>query len=383
MKNFKFLLLIIISFFLVNKVQAQPLDVSTEDTQENVIVDENENQENERVLNSLEAQVLLEINRIRLDPQLYIERLEDIKQYYDENILNLPDGDSITTQEGVEAVDEAIEFLNDLDSLPLITLGTSIISTDEPDIMSDRISSYGNTNNLISNPRKAAEFLVMQLIINDGIEEGNQRLNLFNPNLELVGLLCGQNQSNESVCVLSYTGENLEEDFIVTQLTNEEDIITPVSTNNTNNISNNNSTNDSDSKPYICYKETEDNNPENPEDNIVYKAPLCMEGNLADGDRTLDDNSFYDSYYVYIKPEDTLQITLESNDFDTFLAIQDPTITNPEQSIIQQNDDMNDTTRNSQLELSVETEGVYYVIVNSYDAESQGEYVLKVIDMEN
>ncbi len=67
---------------------------------------------------ALEQAFLEEVNRARTNPKAYADRLEEIKQYYDGNEFKLPGQSPIRISEGVEAVDEAIEFLRNADPLP-------------------------------------------------------------------------------------------------------------------------------------------------------------------------------------------------------------------------------------------------------------------------
>lgn len=397
MNLFNLLLLIALSFVLVPKIQAQTLLSSD---QINLQPTPSLIAQNPRTLSSLESQVLLEINRIRLNPQAYIARLEGNKAYYNGNILTFPNEAPITTQEGIAGVNSAIEFLKGLKPLPLIRLGENNVITPNPNLttLADRIMTYGSSNQLQSNPRKAAEMIVMQLIINDGFPQRNQRLNLFNNNLQLVDLLCGEGSANNYVCVLSYTGNNLQANFRVTNSQNTSQNVTNNNVNNNNSPNINNPNNNPNNRPNnnnnsnnpnnnsssnnnlalntnnICVNEAQQNNP-----NIVYQTPLCMRGNLANGDTKLgSDNSFYDNYLLYVPANSHLRVTLESEDFDTFLAIQDPQITDIQRQIIQQNDDIDENNRNSVIEFTVSREGIYRVIVNSYEANSQGSYILRV-----
>jgi hypothetical protein len=118
---------------------------------------------------------------------------------------------------------------------------------------------------------------------------------------------------------------------------------------------------------------------DNQENPIIYKESFCIRGSLEQGDKKLDsDNSFYDDYYLYLNQGQSLKINLTSTEFDTFLALQDPNIADPQQQIIAQNDDISENNTNSEIQLTVTKEGVYRIIVNSYNPNSQGEYILTV-----
>ena len=97
-------------------------------------------------------------------------------------------------------------------------------------------------------------------------------------------------------------------------------------------------------------------------------------GTLEEGDDVIpNDGSFYDSYPLDGSAGDSFTIILESQDFDTFLAIMDR-----EGNIIEQNDDINEEDSNSRLKITLPDNGSYSVIVNAYDQGGKGSYVLTV-----
>jgi hypothetical protein len=116
---------------------------------------------------------------------------------------------------------------------------------------------------------------------------------------------------------------------------------------------------------------------DNQKSNLPDTAQLLekiQRGILTDGDAVIpNDGSFYDSYPLQAKAGDSFIIELESQDFDTFLAIMDS-----EGNILQQNDDVGDRDSNSRIRVTLPKDGVYSVIVNAYDKKGKGEYVLTI-----
>jgi hypothetical protein len=107
-------------------------------------------------------------------------------------------------------------------------------------------------------------------------------------------------------------------------------------------------------------------------------SPLLLEkihkGILEEGDSVIpNDGSLYDSYPLQGNAGDAFIISVESDEFDTFLAIMDA-----QGNVLQQNDDISDSNSNSRLKVTLPKDGVYSVIVNAYDQEGKGEYVLTV-----
>ncbi|NER81837.1 MAG: tetratricopeptide repeat protein, partial [Leptolyngbya sp. SIO1D8] len=96
---------------------------------------------------------------------------------------------------------------------------------------------------------------------------------------------------------------------------------------------------------------------------------LQVEGRLETGDATLDDKSFYDTYTFEAEAGQTVIITLESAEFDTYLFLFDP-----DGNKIAENDDHRGT--NSQIYTTLSTPGTYTVLVNSYAARATGNYTL-------
>ena len=86
-----------------------------------------------------------------------------------------------------------------------------------------------------------------------------------------------------------------------------------------------------------------------------------------------DDGSLYDFYPIEGKAGDSFTIYLESDDFDAFVALVDSN-----GKTVGENDDVSQEDSNSQLEVTLPEDGVYNVIVNTYDEDGTGEYTLKV-----
>ena len=97
-------------------------------------------------------------------------------------------------------------------------------------------------------------------------------------------------------------------------------------------------------------------------------------GSLEQGDRVIsDDGSFYDSYPLEGQAGESFNIYLESDEFDAFVALIDA-----EGNIIDQNDDISQEDSNSRLRVTLPEDGIYNVIVNTYDEGGTGKYVLTV-----
>jgi hypothetical protein len=106
---------------------------------------------------------------------------------------------------------------------------------------------------------------------------------------------------------------------------------------------------------------------------LADQALLEKQGMLASGDAVLDDGSLYDQYSFVGSIGQQLVIYLESQDFDPYLILLDPTGRR-----ISENDDISRTNRNSRLVITLPSEGTYTVVANSYEAGKSGMYKLLV-----
>ncbi|MEM6610679.1 MAG: pre-peptidase C-terminal domain-containing protein [Cyanobacteria bacterium P01_C01_bin.72] len=97
-------------------------------------------------------------------------------------------------------------------------------------------------------------------------------------------------------------------------------------------------------------------------------------GALEEGDRVIaDDGSLYDFYPIQGKKGDSFTIYLESDEFDAFVALVDSN-----GKTIDENDDISQQDSNSQIKVTLPADGIYNVIVNTYDEKGTGEYILTV-----
>ena len=86
-----------------------------------------------------------------------------------------------------------------------------------------------------------------------------------------------------------------------------------------------------------------------------------------------NDNSFFDLHSFEGRAGQTVTITLESDEFDTYLVLLDA-----QGGAIEQNDDAREGNTNSMLRVTLPSSGTYRVVVNSYDNTGNGRYTLTV-----
>lgn len=101
---------------------------------------------------------------------------------------------------------------------------------------------------------------------------------------------------------------------------------------------------------------------------------LQEQGVLASGDSVLpSDNSLYDQYTFQGTAGQSVTVTVESSNFDTYVAVF-----SPDGKLLGENDDINQSSKNSGLTVTIPSNGTYRVIVNGYDNKSRGRYALSV-----
>lgn len=176
-------------------------------------------------LSTLEQDVVDEMNYARTAPAAYAQLLQERRQYYRGDRLELPGEVPIVgLTEGVAAVDDAIRDLRAI-SRPLEALGASDgLSRAAKDLVNEqsrsgatghddwqiRINRYGESGCItaenVSYGYNTARNVVMQLIIDDGSPNRGHREAILNPDLQVTGVACGSHPQYRSMCTIPYAG---------------------------------------------------------------------------------------------------------------------------------------------------------------------------------
>ena len=152
-------------------------------------------------------------NQLRQNPQSYIPKLKDYLKYFRNKIYHPPGEDPIQTYEGQDAFDDAISFLKSqkpVEPLELNEYITSACREHAYDIgekgltthegtttknISERLEKYcewdGACSESIDLGFKSAENILINLLVDDGVSNRYQRLNLFNPKFKYIGIAVG------------------------------------------------------------------------------------------------------------------------------------------------------------------------------------------------
>jgi uncharacterized protein YkwD len=175
-----------------------------------------------------EREILAEINLARTNPALYLHYLEAFKASYRGKEIKYSDGSTLITNEGVSALEEAINFIRSLKPLPplelrkglilgakdhvndLVKTGQSGHRGSDGSILEDRLNRYGSWSvsvgeDIVYRSRKARED-VIALIIDDGVKSRGHRKNIFKSDFHVIGLALSPTSKTPPMCVITFAG---------------------------------------------------------------------------------------------------------------------------------------------------------------------------------
>ena len=170
----------------------------------------------------LEKELFHQHNELRTNPKNYLSKLRDCLNHFKDKIYHKPNEDPIQTYEGISAVKEAIQFLKNQKPVHELTLNKDISQACRDHIndigpkgltnhegstgtnIGERIEKYcewdGATAENLDFGFKKAENILLNMIIDDGVKERFQRINLFNPEFNIIGIAAGPHK-DYGICV--------------------------------------------------------------------------------------------------------------------------------------------------------------------------------------
>jgi uncharacterized protein YkwD len=189
-------------------------------------------------LSNLEQEFVEELNKARTDPSGYADLIEQDKQYFYTNWLQIR-GYALSPSERRQFVDEAITFLRTHAPLPELAISNGMSQANQDHVIdqgrsgrkrghtgdnfsgpSQRLSRHGTLHNCgISNEdeyenvvylsSQNARQAVMEMLIADnlsqaGYEDAGDRSTLFNPEFQVMGVACGTHAYLQNMCVVTY-----------------------------------------------------------------------------------------------------------------------------------------------------------------------------------
>jgi uncharacterized protein YkwD len=181
---------------------------------------------------NIEQNLLAEMNRLRAKPKSFIPVLKEYRSHFKGKKVFRPGEITLVTNEGVVAVDDAIDFLKSVGPLAALRLsaGMSKAATVHVEDLgpkgkyghygtdgsspSDRLKRYGQpkvgaAENLGFGERDGRR-MVLMLLIDDGVPGRGHRKNMFNPKYKVVGIGCGSHATYGYMCVIDFAGDFVE-----------------------------------------------------------------------------------------------------------------------------------------------------------------------------
>lgn len=104
----------------------------------------------------------------------------------------------------------------------------------------------------------------------------------------------------------------------------------------------------------------------------MLRSGQSVSGVLDASDSKLDDDSYFELYYVELAAGQQMSVTMRSSAFDTYLSIGAHGATEPAES----NDDIEEGDTDSRIDFTAPSAGTYVIIANSLESDEMGEYTV-------
>jgi len=180
-------------------------------------------------LTESERQLIIEMNMVRSDPKAYAHWfLVPLRPLYHQTLIERPGEITVSTHEGVRALDECIKSLQGAKPVPPLTpkkgltLGARDHARDQArtgdtghtgsDGSTDevRINRYGkwdiSAGENIDYGNKEPRRIVTSLLIDDGVPSRGHRANLLSESFKFVGVAMGPHRVYRQMCVMDFAG---------------------------------------------------------------------------------------------------------------------------------------------------------------------------------
>jgi len=178
-----------------------------------------------------ETKVIKEINSARINPKIYVERIETYKKYLRGKIVSVPKQTPFMTIEGSISMNEAIKDLGRVSELQKLTFSKLLSNAakkqlidliENPDLghtgkdgspFNKRMKMSGikgNAGENITMLDKTPERVVLRMLIDDGVLSRTHRNNILSPKFTRIGVACGKGKKSYFICVVVFTEKNNE-----------------------------------------------------------------------------------------------------------------------------------------------------------------------------
>lgn len=166
-----------------------------------------------------------EINHIRLNPKSYARKLRNYAQCFEDKVLRLPElNNGLLTTEGPAAFEEAASYMESLPKMAMISLDSNLCLAAQS--MANEMSYYNDIKKMNSIDREgiiseygkfegefgqstdfgsqSPEFVVMNLVVDDGDYSRKNRTMMFNSNFTKIGLGTCKHSTFRNCTVIMY-----------------------------------------------------------------------------------------------------------------------------------------------------------------------------------
>jgi uncharacterized protein YkwD len=179
-------------------------------------------------LSDVENDVMKEMNLARTNPSAYSAKLREYRKRYSGNMIVVPGGINLMTSEGVRACDEAIRFLETAKPLTALKVSKelSLAAGDHvkdqgpkgatghdgsdgssPYTRMNRYGKYlGSAGENISYGKNTGEEIIIQFLIDDGVQERGHRKNIFGKEYNIAGVGFGPHRKYNYMCTIDFAG---------------------------------------------------------------------------------------------------------------------------------------------------------------------------------
>jgi len=175
----------------------------------------------------LPRRMLAETNIARTNPGRYAGYIKEFKGRFVGKAYRMPGSAAmVLTSEGVPALDEAIKFLSRQRPVPELSWSPGLAKAaadlvreqsstgdtghdgESSGDLRERIERHGTwTGGIAENigyGPDTARLMVMELIIDDGVQDRGHRKNIFNSSYRTAGAACGPHPRYRNMCVMEF-----------------------------------------------------------------------------------------------------------------------------------------------------------------------------------
>ncbi len=178
------------------------------------------------MLDELEAGLVEQVNRLRVDPAGYVVTLDEFRSLYRGQVVEVPGVVAVRTREGTAAVDEARAHALGAAAVDAVvrSAGLSHAARAHAFWLSERgqlahgdsrsaspylrMALYGRAEGMyaeiIGAVYRDPELMIVELFVDDGVESRVHRFNLMGEMFRVIGVGCAPHERYQVVCVLDF-----------------------------------------------------------------------------------------------------------------------------------------------------------------------------------